>query len=90
MRAALFYGKFPGYDKDNYQKLKIDFLDYLECVGDSDETQVCAANAGSFFKPDDWYVFIDGDGIAFHGNPKFVKPSGEDPNEDERQSVLEK
>jgi hypothetical protein len=36
------------------------------------QTQVCAANSGSFAYKAGWYILLEGAAIAFNGNPKFI------------------
>ena len=49
-----------------------DIVQYIDCPGDEGQTEVCAANAGSFADRYGWYIFLDGQSITFNGKPKYV------------------
>ena len=35
------------------------------------QTEVCAANTGSFANPNTWYIFLDGQSMRINDKPKY-------------------
>ena len=61
---------FPsiGSDVTNINKEIVQFID---CPGDEGQTEVCAANPGSFADRRKWHIFLDGQSIRFNDKPKY-------------------
>jgi hypothetical protein len=61
---------FPqiGGDVTNINK---NVVQYIDCPGDEGQTEVCAANGGSFADTRGWYIFLDGQAIRFNDKPRY-------------------
>lgn len=61
---------FPnvGSDITNISK---DVVQYIDCPGDDGQTEVCAANPGSFADHGSWYIFLDGQSMRINDKPKY-------------------
>jgi len=46
-------------------------VQYIDCPGDDGQTEVCAANPGSFADNNSWYIFLDGQSIRINEKPKY-------------------
>ena len=47
IRTLIAKRKFPNFEV-NMKNLSLDFLDQISCIGDGDQTKVCAVTEGSF------------------------------------------
>ncbi len=61
---------FPTIGSD-VTAINKDIVQYIDCPGDEGQTEVCAANAGSFADRLGWYIFLDGQSITFNGKPRY-------------------
>lgn len=61
---------FPNIGSD-VTAINKEIVQYIDCPGDEGQTEVCAANAGSFADRYGWYIFLDGQSITFNEKPKY-------------------
>ncbi len=59
---------FPNVEPD-ITSLNEGITQYIDCPGDEGQTEVCAANPGSFAERSKWYIFLDGQSITFNNKP---------------------
>jgi hypothetical protein len=61
---------FPNVDGD-VTAINPEIVEKIDCPGDEGQTEVCAANPGSYADREGWYIFLDGQSINFNGKPKY-------------------
>ena len=61
---------FPNVGSD-ITSISKGVVQYIDCPGDDGETEVCAANTGSFANPNTWYIFLDGQSMRINDKPKY-------------------
>jgi hypothetical protein len=61
---------FPNVGSD-ITSISKDVVQYIDCPGDDGQTEVCAANTGSFANPNTWYIFLDGQSMRINDKPKY-------------------
>lgn len=69
VRALVAHGKFNfGKNMDN---ISLELLDKIDCPGGDSQTQVCAANAGSFAEKNKWVVMLKAESLRVNNIPKY-------------------
>jgi hypothetical protein len=69
VRALVAHGKFNfGKNMDN---ISLELLDKIDCPGGDSQTQVCAANVGSFAEKNKWVVMLKAESLRVNGIPKY-------------------
>ncbi len=58
IRALVASGKFSGVN--DVQIVPLSILTEIDCVGEPGQTEVCAANAGSFAEKNMWTIMLTG------------------------------
>jgi hypothetical protein len=61
---------FPNIGSD-VTSINKEIVQYIDCPGEEGQTEVCAANPGSFADRQGWYIFLDGQSITFNSKPKY-------------------
>jgi hypothetical protein len=61
---------FPNIGSD-VTSISKDMVRFIDCPGDDGQTEVCAANPGSFADKYGWYIFLDGKSMTFNGRPRY-------------------
>jgi hypothetical protein len=70
-RAALAAGKFSKVSTD-LVNIPLKVLDFIDCVGEPEQTEICAVTGSSFFQNDTWTILLDGLAMVVDGSPRFV------------------
>lgn len=70
-KIFIYIGAIPQFSSD-VTNISPEIIKYIDCPGDEGQTEVCAANPGSFADTKSWYIFLDGQSITFNGKPKYI------------------
>lgn len=67
VRALVANGKF-SFGK-NMDSISLELLDKIDCPGGDGQTQICAANTGSFAEKQKWVILLNGQSMRINGFP---------------------
>ena len=88
VRAAIAAGKLKKITSDLIN-IPMKVLDYIDCVGEPEQSEICAVTGSSFFQNDTWYIMLDGMTVNVDGKPRFIitPPEAQMPEIPEVQKI---
>lgn len=71
IRAGIASGKLKKITADLIN-IPLKILDYVDCAGEPEQSEICAVTGSSFFQKDTWYILLDGLSLSIDNKPQFI------------------